>query len=79
MISSKIENANCNYFVNLVIINECNKHLRAARFEIKAKTILFIFIHSVFKFSIHDISLKLLNNIFTLASYHARVFLNNFY
>ena len=56
MISSKAENANCNCFASLVIINECDKHLRAARFEIETKTILFIFIDSIFKLSIHDIS-----------------------
>ena len=56
MISLKIKNANCNYFVNFIIINECDKHLRAAQFKIKTKTILFIFIVLIFKFSIYDIS-----------------------
>ena len=55
MISSKIENVSCNCFANFIIINECDKHLRAARFKIKTKTILFIFIDSVFKLSIHNI------------------------
>ena len=56
MILSKIENANCNCFASFVIINECNKYLRVARVEIETKTILLIFIDSVFKFSIYDIS-----------------------
>ena len=50
----KTENASCNCFASFVIINKCDKHLRAARFEIETKTILFIFIDSVFKLSIHD-------------------------
>ena len=56
MISSKIENANYNCFANFVIINECDKHLRVAQFEIETKTTLFIFIVSIFKSSIYDIS-----------------------
>ena len=56
MISLKIENASCNCFASFVIINECDKHLRVARFKIETKMILFIFIDSVFKLSIHDIS-----------------------
>ena len=56
MISLKTENASCNDFANLVIINKCDKHLRATRFEIETKTTLFIFINLIFKFSIHDIS-----------------------
>ena len=56
MILLKTENANCNCFANFIIINECDKHLRAARFKIEAKMILFIFIDSIFKLSIHDIS-----------------------
>ena len=74
MISLKIKNANCNYFINFIIINECNKHLRAARIKIEIKIILFIFIDSIFKFSIHDILKKLLNNIVTLTSHHTQVF-----
>ena len=54
MISLKIENASCNCFINFIIINECDKYLRVARFEIKTKIIMFIFIDSIFKFSIHD-------------------------
>ena len=50
----KIENASCNCFANLIIINECDKYLRVARFEIEAKTTLFTFIDLIFKFSIHD-------------------------
>ena len=56
MTSSKIENASCNCFANLVIINECDKHLRVTRFKVETKTILLIFINLIFKLSIHDIS-----------------------
>ena len=56
MISSKIKNASCNYFANFIIINECDKHLRTARFKIETKTTLFIFINLIFKLSIYDIS-----------------------
>ena len=56
MISSKTKNASCNCFANFIIINECDKHLRVARFEIEIKTTLFTFIDSVFKLSVHDIS-----------------------
>ena len=55
MISLKIENANCNYFANFAIINECDKHLRVVQFKIETKTILFIFIDLIFKFSIYNI------------------------
>ena len=51
MILLKIENMSCNHFTNFIIINEYDKHLRAARFKIEIKTILFIFIDSIFKSS----------------------------
>ena len=69
----------CNYFVNLVIINKCDKYLRVARFKIEAKIILFIFVNSVFKLLIRNILQKSLNNIITFISQHAQVFLNYFH
>ena len=56
MISLKTKNANCNCFISFVIINKCDKDLNAAQFKIETKTTLFIFIVSIFKFSIHNIS-----------------------
>ena len=44
MTSSKTENASCNCFASFVIINECDKHLRVARFEIERKQFCLFFL-----------------------------------